>query len=107
MLGLMFCWIVFHYLFLSRFPEIQFHELKSTWLRSVLASIVGVGTGIAILRRPNAVDSLWFGILISFAYLFYQYIPKVFALHNLFATNYSYYIYPVKISGILAGTILM
>jgi TusA-related sulfurtransferase len=71
----MFCWVIFHYLFLSRFPEIQLHELKSTWLRALLATIVGFGTGLALLRRPNAVNFLWLGILISFAYLFYQYIP--------------------------------
>jgi proteic killer suppression protein len=24
----MFCWVIFHYFFLSRFPDIQLHELK-------------------------------------------------------------------------------
>lgn len=58
MLGLMFCWVIFHYCFLSRFPDIQIHELKSTWFRSVLASIVGFGTAVAILRRPNTLNFL-------------------------------------------------
>jgi hypothetical protein len=58
MLGLMFCRVIFHCIFLSRFPDIQIHESKSTWLRTLLAAIVGFGTGLAILRRPNAVSLL-------------------------------------------------
>ena len=48
LIGLMFCWVIFHYLFLSRFPEIQLQELRSTWLRTFLAAIVGFGTGLEI-----------------------------------------------------------
>ena len=107
LLGLMFLWVIFHYFFLSRFPEQQFHELTSTWLRSGLATIVGVGTGLALLRRPNAINFLWLGILGSFAYLFYQYIPKAIALNSLFAPDYVNHIFYGKISGVLAGTILM
>lgn len=107
MLGLMFCWVIFHYFFLSRFPELQLHELKSTWLRSVLATVVGIGTGIAIVRRPNAVNFLWLGILISFAYLFYQYIPLAISTNNINYHGYEQFIYPGKISGVLAGTLLI
>ena len=106
-LGLMFCWVIFHYFFLTRFPEQQFHELTSTWLRSFLAVIVGVGTGLAIIKRPKAIQLLWIGILLSFAYLFYQYIPKAIALNTLFAPDYANYIFYGKISGVLAGTILV
>ncbi|MBU3578648.1 hypothetical protein ICN17_01350 [Polynucleobacter sp. 73C-SIWE] len=107
MVGMMFCWVIFHYFFLSRFPEIQFHELKSTWLRALLATIVGFGTGLAILRRPNAVNFLWLGILTSFAYLFYQYIPLAISTNNINYHGYDSFIYPGKISGVLAGTILI
>lgn len=107
MLGSMFCWVIFHYFFLSRFPDIQLHELKSTWLRTLLAVIVGLGTGLAILRRPNAVNLLWFGIFISFAYLFYQYIPLVVSTNNIHYRDYEQFIYPGKINGVLAGTLLI
>lgn len=106
-LGLLFFWVIFHYLFLSRFPDIQLHELISTWLRSVLAVILAFGTGLALSRRPVAVNCLWIGILGSFAYLFYQYIPKAIATKTLFAIDYDYYIYRLKISGVLMGMILV
>jgi len=107
LLGAMFLWVIFHYFFLSRFPEQQLHELKSTWLRSGLATIVGVGTGLALLRRPNAINCLWIGILASFAYLLYQYIPNAIVLKSIFAPDYVNYIFYGKISGVLAGTILV
>jgi hypothetical protein len=107
LIGLMFCWVIFHYLFLSRFPEIQLHELKSTWLRTLLATIVGFGTGLALLRRPNAVNFLWLGILISFAYLFYQYIPLAISTNNIKYHGYDQFIYRGKINGVLVGTILI
>ena len=107
MLGLMFCWVIFHYFFLSRFLDIQLHELKSTWFRTFLAVIVGFGTGLAILQRPNAVNFLWFGILISFAYLFYQYIPLAISTNNINYHGYEKFIYPGKISGVLTGTLLI
>ena len=103
----MFCWVIFHYFFLSRFPEQQFHELTSTWLRAGLAVMVGFGTGLAITQRPNAINFLWLSILGSFVYLFYQYIPKAIALKSLFALDYVNYIYQGKISGVLMGTILV
>jgi hypothetical protein len=107
MLGSMFCWVIFHYFFLSRFPDIQLHELKSTWLRTLLAVIVGLGTGLAILRRPNAVNLLWLGIFMSFVYLFYQYIPLAISTNNIYYRGFEQFIYPRKINGVLAGTILI
>jgi len=107
LVALMFAWVLFHYLFLSRFPEIQWSELRSTWLRALMASILGLGTGLAILRRPSAINFLWLGILLSFAYLFYQYVPKAVAAHSLFAPDYDGYIFYGKISAVLSGTILI
>lgn len=107
LLGCMFFWVIIHYFFLSRFPEQQFHELTSTWLRAGLAVIVGFGTGLAITQRPNAITFLWLGILGGFLFLLYQYVPKAIALKSLYAPDYLNYIYFGKISGALAGTILL
>lgn len=106
-LGLLFFWVIFHYLFLSKFPDIQRHELISTWLRSGLAAILALGTGLAIGKQPFAINCLWLGIFGSFAYLFYEYIPKAVAANSLFAIDYYYYIYRLKISGVLMGTIMV
>jgi hypothetical protein len=109
LIGLMFCWVVFHFFFLSRYPELQFDELKSTWLRSFLAVILALGTGLAIGRKPNLINLLWLGILASFCVLFYQYIPIAIAKKSLFAPDWfgSSYIYLAKINGVLMGTILI
>jgi hypothetical protein len=109
LIGLMFAWVVFHYLFLSRYPELQFDELKSTWLRSFLAVILALGTGLAIGRKPNLINLLWLGILTSFLVLFYQYIPIALKNKNLFAPDHygPSYIYLAKINGVLMGTILI
>jgi len=106
LLSLMFCWVVFHYFFLSRFPDIQLGELRSTWLRSLLATILALGTGIAVIKRPHAVGLLWLGILGSFACVFYQYIPKALAAHSLFAPDYDHYLFYGKIYAVLMGAIL-
>jgi hypothetical protein len=107
LLGLLLCWVVFHYVFLARFPEIQLHELTSTWLRSFMAMIMGFGAGLAITRNLHAIHFLWMGLIGSFTYLFYQYVPKALALDSLFAPDYHGYIFYGKISGVLAGTILV
>jgi hypothetical protein len=109
LIGLIFAWVVFHYLFLSRYPELQFDELKSTWLRSFLAVLLALGTGLAISRAPILINFLWLGILASFLVLFYQYIPIALAKNSLFAIDHygPSYIYLAKINGVLMGTILI
>lgn len=109
LIGLMFIWVVFHYLFLSRYPELQFDELKSTWLRSFLAVILGLATGLAVRKTPKLIYLLWLGILASFLVLFYQYIPIAIAKNSLFAPDHygPSYIYLAKINGVLMGTILI
>lgn len=106
-LCLVFFWVIVHYLFFSRFPDIQTHELMSTWFRSGLASILALGLGLALLSRPAAINFLWAGILLSFGYLFYQYIPRAIAGHTPFIILDPDYIYSGKINGVLAGTIFI
>jgi hypothetical protein len=105
----MFLWVVGHYVFLSTNAHLQWQELKSTWLRSFMAVILGFGTGLVIHQMRYMLPALWAGILVSFAYLIYQYIPKAQQLNSLFATDWSpgYYIYIGKINGVLMGSILV
>jgi hypothetical protein len=108
LIGLMFVWVVAHYFFFAQNPEQQFSELKSTWLRSFLAVIIGSATGVALNRNPRFMPWLWLGLLLSFVVLIYQYIPKAIANQSLFAVDWDGdYIYSAKFSGVLAGTILV
>lgn len=108
LISLFFCWIVFHYFFLAREPFLQLDELKSTWFRSFLAVIVGSATGLALNRKKAYAPVLWFGLLLSFIVLIYQYIPKAIAKQSMFATDFfGSYIYWAKFSGVLAGSILI
>ena len=107
LLALTFVWVVSHYLFFSVDPVKQFQELKSTWLRAMLASIVGLATGLALRNHPNRLNLLWFGIFIAFLVLFYQYIPRALAQYKLLATYYDHYLFHLKFNTVLAGMLLI
>jgi hypothetical protein len=108
LIGLIFIWVVAHFFFFAQNPQQQFNELKSTWLRSFLAVIIGSATGLALNRNARLMLWLWLGLLLSFAVLIYQYLPKAIAKKSLFAIDFlGDYIYWAKFSGVLAGTILI
>ena len=107
LIGLAFIWVITHYFFFSIDPVQQFHELQSTWLRAFLASIVGLGTGLALRNHPNRLNLLWLGIFVAFLVLFYQYIPRALAQNKLLAPDYDHYLFHLKINTVLMGMILI
>jgi hypothetical protein len=108
LITLMFIWVVIHYFLFAQNPQQQFSELKSTWLRSLLAVIIGSATGLALNRNPRFMPWLWLGLLLSFVVLIYQYIPKAITKQSLFAVDhFGDYIFWAKSNGVLAGTILI
>ena len=108
LIGLMFIWVVIHYFLFAQNPQQQLSELKSTWLRSLLAVIIGSATGLALNRSSRFMPWLWLGLLLSFVVLIYQYIPKVIEKQSLFVVDhFGNYIYWAKFNGVLAGTILI
>jgi hypothetical protein len=108
LIALMFIWVVLHYFLFAQNPQLQFSELKSTWLRSFLAVILGSATGLALNRNIRFMPWLWLGLLLSFVVLVYQYIPKAIAKQSLFAVDwFGDYIFWAKFNGVLAGTILI
>ena len=107
LLGLTFVWVLVHYLFFSIDSSQQLDELKSTWLRAFMATIVGLATGLALRNHPNRLNLLWSGIFIAFIVLFYQYIPRAFAQQKLFVPDYDQYLFHLKINTVLMGTILL
>ena len=108
LIGCMFLWVVLHYFFFSRFPQQQWDELTSTWLRSFLACLIGSATALALRKNIQMGWLLWFGLLVSFVVLFYQYIPKAIEKDSLYAPDFfGGYIYWAKFNGVLAGSILV
>lgn len=107
MIALTFVWVVAHYFFFSLDPTKQFQELESTWLRALMASIIGIATGLALRNQPNRLNLLWFGVLIAFLVLFCQYIPRSLAQNKLLVPDYDHYLFHMKINTVLMGMILI
>jgi hypothetical protein len=102
-----FLWVVVHYFLFAIDPVSQLDELRSTWLRALLASIVGLGTGLALRNHPNRLNLLWLGIFITFLVLHYQYIPRALAQNKLLVPDYDHYLFHLKINTVLIGMILI
>ncbi len=97
-----------HYsLFFSVDPIAQLYELNSTWLRALLASIVGLGAELALRNYPNRLNLLWLGILIAFLVLYYKYIPRALAQNKMLVPDYDHYLFHLKINTVLMGMILV
>jgi hypothetical protein len=111
LIGLIFFWVFLHYFFFGEYKDIQLHELRSTWLRSFLAVLLGGVVGISVLRVPNSIYVIWSAISCSFIFLIYQYIPNAINNNKIFIVPTYYakhnYIFFGKINGLLMGMILM
>lgn len=104
----MLCWVAIHFLYFSTDPQRQWEELTSTWLRALLAVLIGSATGLVLIRKTSYLPLLWAGLLISFVVLIGQYIPKALHRHSIFGVDFfADYIYWAKFSGVLAGTALI
>lgn len=107
LLGLIFLWVLAHYFFFSLDPISQWQELKSTWLRALLSSLLAFGTGLVILRRPAMINYLWLGMLAGIAAVYGQYIPRAISAKAFFVPDYHGYLFDAKINGVLVGTIVI
>ncbi|MBU3580997.1 hypothetical protein ICN19_03080 [Polynucleobacter sp. AP-Capit-er-40B-B4] len=105
--GLLFAWVFIHFFCFSQDPISQLQELKSTWLRVLLGSILAWGTGLVILRKRMCINYLWLGILLGILAVYTQYIPKALAKNALFVPDYHGYLFEGKINGVLVGTLLI
>jgi hypothetical protein len=107
MLGLVFAWVLVHFFFLSEDPVLQYQELKSTWLRTLLSTIMGFATGLAISKRPSLLQCLWLGLFAATIALYAQYIPRAWQAHALFQPDYLNYIFYGKHNFVMVGTLLI
>ncbi|WP_068320564.1 hypothetical protein [Polynucleobacter yangtzensis] len=104
-------WVVLHYCYFSIQPEVQLKELQSIWLRSALASVLGIATGIALISRPRYIGLFWTAILISFFVLFAQYLPLAIKSGNLVVPldylDFRRYLFIGKINPMYLGVLLI
>jgi hypothetical protein len=107
LIALTLFWVFVHYLLFSIDPVKQLDELKSTWLRALMALIVGFTTGLTVSKNPKQLSFLCIGILVAFFVLFYQYIPQAFIQNKLLLKDYDNYLFHLKINTTLMGMILI
>lgn len=104
-------WVVLHFFLFSITPEGQLRELKSIWLRSSLATILGLATGIALIRHPRLISLFWLAFLLSFFVLFAQYLPLALQSHQLIVpldhTDFKRYLFIGKINPMYVGVLLI
>jgi len=105
---LMLLWVVIHFFCFSVDPQRQLSELSSTWVRALLAVLIGSATGLVLIRNAKFAPWLWLGLIVSFLILIGQYIPKALQRGSIFGVDFfGGYIYWAKFNGVLAGTILI
>lgn len=103
----MFLWILSHLFFITLYPELQYSELKSTWLRAFFAFINGLAIGLVVCKNIKKINLLWLGMLASFLVLYCQYIPKALNTFRMYQYDPYGYIFHLKINGVLIGSILI
>lgn len=103
----LFIWVLAHCFLFPTDYSAQINELKSTWLRSLLAAVVGLATGIAINRNPTRIYWLWIGMTFTFLCLFGQYVEDAWQQQKLFTENAMKYLFLGKVNGVLMGNILI
>lgn len=97
-------WVGIHYLVFSQEPGLQLQELTSTWVRALMASVIGVATGLVVRDHPHRSQFLWFGIFCSFVYLLIHYLGAYVESSQAFMPDY-YFTSPFsnKINTVLMG----
>ncbi|MBU3616728.1 O-antigen ligase family protein [Polynucleobacter sp. JS-Polo-80-F4] len=106
-IGCLFIWVLIHYFLFSQDEQLQLKELKSIWFRGLEASLLGWACGLVIAQKPSRINLLGYGLIGGFVILYFQYLPRVWASHQLFHPDYLNYVFYGKINGVLIGTLLI
>ena len=70
LIALLFLWVIVHYIFFSIEPIKQFEELTSTWLRSLMACIIGFTVGLIISNHTQTLNWIALALISGFVLLF-------------------------------------
>lgn len=106
--GCMFIWVLIHLIGFSQEPTLQLQELTSTWLRALLACVIGGLTGLVLRDHPKRTQWLWLGLLSGFIYLLAHYLEAFAQSGIAFMPNY-YFSSPFgnKINTVLMGNLFI
>lgn len=92
LLGLLFLWVLIHYIFISIDPSAQFKELSSVWKRVFLSFIFAIGLGLLVpsMNRFGKI-LLLLGFAATAAVFFFRQMINAFGLefgNRFFVINY-------------------
>jgi hypothetical protein len=107
LIGFLFIWVIIHLIFFSYEPVKQFQELRSTWLRGLMACVVGFAMGLIINRHYKSFDWIMLALISGFLILFYQYVGLVIETGHIFQQMWWTSIYWGKINEVLLGVIFL
>ena len=104
---LLFIWVGIHHLFFTHNPNLEFEQIKGTWLRTLLACLLGVGIGLHSRHHLHAQHIVWVGIFF-FPILFYINYIWISLTIDSWRIPYPYELgfYANKISIVFYGIIL-
>jgi hypothetical protein len=107
LLGLLFIWVVTHFTFFSIQSSEQLHELRSTWLRGFMASIIGFSIGSIINRNMKSFDWIMLALISGFVILFCQYIHLVLRTGEIYQQMWWNSVYWGKVNQVLLGVLFI
>ena len=79
---LFFVWLITHYFLFSHNPQLELEQIKSVWLRVLLACFLGIGTGLFVRQYRHAQLVVWAGILSFFIIIYGDYIWVSFSISD-------------------------
>ena len=107
LIGFLFVWVIIHLIFFSYEPVKQLQELRSTWLRGLMACIVGFTMGLIINRYYKCFDWIMLALISGFLILLFQYVSLVMQTGNIFQQMWWTSIYWGKINEVLLGVVFL
>lgn len=102
-----FLWVLLHYLFFTEYPQQQFQELSSTWLRCLLSSILGFAIGLSIPSKKYSIQWLCAGLFGAWIAIYMQYIPVAISAREIVMFDYRASFFAGKINGVVVGNTLV
>jgi hypothetical protein len=83
-------WLWIHYFFLPTDTAAQLYELKGTWLRVVLGTLMACGLGLMIANRPKLIYGIWFAMTALALVGLLNFLREAWILQQWAIPNYHY-----------------